>query len=80
MYQAEMILKSHMVIVDFLMLQMPGMFDRLSIIITYQKSGGKEKISIPFAKAMEWQNQNLPPIVGAEILQPEIILPGLYNI
>jgi hypothetical protein len=53
MCQTEMILKAHMVIVDFLMFQMPGMFDRLSIIITYQKSGGKEKISIPFAKAME---------------------------
>jgi hypothetical protein len=56
------------------------MFDRLAISIIYQKSGGKDKISIPFATAIEWQNQSLPPIVGTEILQPEIILPGLYNI
>jgi hypothetical protein len=75
-----MILKAHMVIVDFLMLQMPGMFDMLSVMITYQKSGEKDEISISFAKAMEWQNQNLPPTVGTEILQSEIILPGLYNI
>jgi hypothetical protein len=65
-----------MIIVDFLMLQMPGMFDQLSISIIYQQCG-KEEIMIPFMDAIEWHSKNLPPIVGTEILPPEIILPGM---
>ena len=65
-----------MIIVDFLTLRMPGMLNRLSIFITYQKIGGKEK-SISFEEAIEWQNQNLSPFVGVTELPQEIILPGL---
>jgi hypothetical protein len=65
-----------MIIVDFLMLRMPGMFDQLSISIIYQQFG-KEEIMIPFMDAIEWHSKKFPPIVGTEILPPEIILPGL---
>ena len=65
-----------MIIVDFLSLQMPGMLDRLSITITYQKIGGKE-ISISFKESIDWQNKNHPPVVGFDVLPREIILPGL---
>ena len=65
-----------MIIVDFLTLQMPGMLDKLSIFITFQKIGGKE-YSISFEEAIEWQNKNLSPFVGLVELPQEIILPGL---
>jgi hypothetical protein len=65
-----------MIIVDFLTLRMPGMLNRLSIFITYQKIGEEEQ-SISFEKSIEWQNQNLSPFVGLDVLPREIILPGL---
>lgn len=77
-HRAELILKAHMIIVDFLLFQMPGMFDRLSIGIIYQEVGKKE-ISIPFTKAVEWHSKKYPPIVGTEILPAEIIIPGLFK-
>jgi hypothetical protein len=64
-----------MIIVDFLILQMPGTFDQLSFRIIYQECGKKE-ISIPFTEAIEMHCRSLPVTVGIEILPPEIILPG----
>ena len=74
--RVELILKAHMIIVDFLTLRMPGMIDRFSISIVFQKVGKKE-VSISFEEAMKWQSLNLEPKVGLEILPPEIVLPGL---
>ena len=66
-----------MIIVDFLTLRMPGMFDRLSTFITYQRIGEEKYHSIPFEEAIDWQNKNLSPCVGLDVLPREIILPGL---
>jgi hypothetical protein len=67
-----------MIIVDFLLFQMPGMFDWLSIGLIYQEFG-KKKILIPFTEAVEWHSKKYPPIIGTKILPAEIIIPGLFK-
>lgn len=65
-----------MIIMDFLILRMPGMVDRLSVSISYQNKGRNE-VSIPFGEAVELHSQSHRIAVGLVVLPPEIILPGL---
>ena len=60
---SELMLKAHMIIMDFFTLQMPGILNRLSVSITYQPPE-EEEVSISFGKAVDWwlwENGNLPP-------------------
>jgi len=65
-----------MIVVDFLTLRMPGMLNQLSIFITHQKTG-KNQLSIPFQKAVEWYSQGFEPLFGLDKQPSTIILPGL---
>ena len=66
-----------MIVMDFLTNRMPGMVDRLSIVITYQPTGTEEELSIAFEQAVDYHTQGLKPHVDLVVFPPKIILPGM---
>lgn len=76
-HKANLILKSHMIIMDFLNLYMFGLLDTLSISINYQPIGNEKILSINIKDALyQFQNLKKNPFVDLEELPTKLILPG----
>ena len=71
-----MILKAHLIIMDFLNLRMPGMLDDVITYVSLERNGEHYELA-SFDNCIEQYQNGENPSIGVANLDPKVTLPGL---